>query len=653
MPSIRDLLDSVWNELGRANLADDLECVEYIETLLLNLDAAPHVVDGPKRPAIRYNINETPVIDALRDAAGLAGGNAPLFDPHVLFHSTRVQKKEPGAYPTPRHIVSFMFQLLNPATGRSFADFSCGSGGFLAEAQEHFRAYSSGRVVGIELSPSWSRIARGNLALKNHAIYKAETTITTQKAISAYNVKTDIYTGDAFRVCSPDDGQVGAQEFDLIAMDPPSGVAIDPQQARKAIGGRLPPEMQKTESGYSSEVLFSWLMLSRLRPGGRGIIMVPPQMLDEDVPRSNFLLRLNLVHSRRLRAVIQLHEDILAPFNYQEMCILLVENSEREQRPWFFRVERDGYTAEESRDLTTQPDPNPDKSDLPFIEAIVQQADKILPGASSSTAQGLTIHWVRGSQDEPLGLVLYVQMEASLRGIERYEVNSGPQQGIYLLIETMWKDQIHHHVITLPQKGKKHSMRKIPDENAWKRRLYPQMGIHIFETSFPEQQIAIARDGRLLGCTQQWSWLRENRYKLLPERQILVPQEREHYQPPHEEVVPPVEADRAHEKPEKQEIRRYSGKTLPPQPAPFFYQTTLANYFDPQQKAVHERIQALVKQAQGYAIYFTPDQLKLHNSFHVRQTLDLMETLGMIVKVQVRGQQYYRPVTELDKKSEH
>ena len=177
MTSVRSLLDNIWDILRQASIVDDLAIVEYIAALLIEDKPWPFDENQrPGKPRARYNPDDVALKTQLDKAArqinatNLPQGFADLFNRQVLFYSSKYLGR--GVYPTPRHIVDFMMDLLQVKPEHDFADFACGSGGFLVRRYLQARSSGStkvsvswGRTVGVELAHEWTRLAYANLLL--------------------------------------------------------------------------------------------------------------------------------------------------------------------------------------------------------------------------------------------------------------------------------------------------------------------------------------------------------------------------------------------------------------------------------------------------------------------------------------------------------
>lgn len=158
MPFIQEMLNQIWGIFRRSGIADDLAIIEYIAAILTSGMEFPDDILQPRKPPKTIDLNR--VQKLLEEASEIAGGEASLFDRHVIM---RLSSMLPGGrYPTPRHIVDFVYQIVHVERTDSLADLACGSGGFLVRPEWTKLT----RIVGTEISTEWARIAYANCLLQ-------------------------------------------------------------------------------------------------------------------------------------------------------------------------------------------------------------------------------------------------------------------------------------------------------------------------------------------------------------------------------------------------------------------------------------------------------------------------------------------------------
>src|SRR5688572_1670441 len=129
MESPRTKLDQIWDLFGKEGVLDDLLIIEHIAALLLpkHSQKPPNTLLQPRlpdKPTLRSTIRQL-----LSEAAVEVGTAAEFFDRYTIFY---LSKRLAGArFPTPRHIVDFLLNMIQVSREHDVADFACGSGGYL------------------------------------------------------------------------------------------------------------------------------------------------------------------------------------------------------------------------------------------------------------------------------------------------------------------------------------------------------------------------------------------------------------------------------------------------------------------------------------------------------------------------------------------
>ena len=242
-----------------------------------------------------------------------------------------------GQFRTPRHIIEFMVDVIDPQKHESVLDPACGTAGFLISAYKHvLNAHQEqpltpderGRLVqnirGYDISPDMVRLSRANMYLHGFPdphIFEYDT-LTSQERW----------------------GEVA----DVILANPPF---MSPK-------GGIRPHNRFSVLSKRSEVLFVDYMAEHLSPNGRAAIIVPEGVIFQSQAAHTQLRKL-LVESY-LVAVVSLPSGVFNPYAGVKTSILLLDKSlaKRAAHVAFFKVENDGFN------LGAQRRPI-DKNDLP------------------------------------------------------------------------------------------------------------------------------------------------------------------------------------------------------------------------------------------------------------------------------------------------
>lgn len=215
-----------------------------------------------------------------------------------------------GQYFTPREVVDFMVDLVEPSIGEKIIDPSCGTGGFLIrvydvlsekiraselserEKETRLQELADSTLVGIDWEPRAARTCKMNMIIHGdgHAgVYQAN-------ALDLEELDQKITQRKAFY---PDAPSIDDGEFDVVLTNPPFGAHDDSPGILKHY------EMGRTRS-QKREVLLLERQIRLLRPGGRLCSVIPEGILSNKNDRTvrHFLLQECVV-----RAIIRLPQD--------------------------------------------------------------------------------------------------------------------------------------------------------------------------------------------------------------------------------------------------------------------------------------------------------------------------------------------------------
>ena len=185
-----------------------------------------------------------------------------------------------GQYFTPRPIVRFMIDFLEPSIDDFLIDPACGSGGFLIYTLERMRKELFAKLDEKDAAYRWQ-----DFALKQ--VYGIE--INSQLArVSMMNMiihedgHTNIENADALD--NPDNWkrqkirEYFSKKFTLLLTNPPFGASVKEKEksylANYELGGKL-----KRRNRQNTEILFIERCLDFLKPGGRMGIVLPDGIL--------------------------------------------------------------------------------------------------------------------------------------------------------------------------------------------------------------------------------------------------------------------------------------------------------------------------------------------------------------------------------------
>ncbi|MDO8160444.1 SAM-dependent DNA methyltransferase [Bacillus toyonensis] len=222
-----------------------------------------------------------------------------------------------GEYYTPRAVTEFIVEMLDPKVGETFADFACGTGGFLTCALEHMKKQPEYKLtggeeevfsglIGIEKKPMPHLLAVTNLILHG---------------VDAPKIRRDNSLEIDTRDISDE------QKVNKIGMNPPFGGVEE-----KSVQMNFKKEFQNSETAD----LFMVLIMERLKENGKAGVVLPDGFLfgTEGVKRN---IKEKLLREFNLHTIIRLPNGVFAPYAKSvQTNLLFFDKTGPTNEVWFF-----------------------------------------------------------------------------------------------------------------------------------------------------------------------------------------------------------------------------------------------------------------------------------------------------------------------------
>jgi type I restriction enzyme M protein len=257
-----------------------------------------------------------------------------------------------GQFRTPRHIIDFMVDVVNPSKDDRILDPACGTGGFLISSYKHILEQHDGKndpkkkekpltpddrkklmanLEGYDIDPTMVRIAQVNMYLhqfKNPQIFQYDTLTSEER----WNDK-----------------------YDVILANPPF---MSPR-------GGIRPHNKFGVTSNRAEVLFVDYIINHLKPKGRAGIVVP-EGINFQAGIAYKALRKNLVENG-LYAVVSLPGGVFQPYSGVKTSILFFDNelAKNKSEIAFVKISADGFELGSSKRAVPQ-------NDLPIALELLQ-----------------------------------------------------------------------------------------------------------------------------------------------------------------------------------------------------------------------------------------------------------------------------------------
>ncbi len=361
---------------------DGLEVTEYLEDAFFQL---------PKEKTATLAL-AMDAVDSLFESSG--SQNADLMGDifEYLLDQLSTSGKN-GQFRTPRHLIRFMIELLEPETGSRVLDPAGGTAGFLTNTVLYHRQKSTPpELLKLEWDGTPHRLSHTYQPQPNE--FTGFDIDRTMVRIGWMNMILHGITQPNYHQRDPLGKSYNEEEqYDYAFANPPYAGNVDKDDLNpwfpykdERLVSITESEQDKTErlkkraemtSGNrstpmtdSSEILFVWLLLRALKPGGKMAVIVPEGLLfGSSIAHKH--LRRTLIYDHKVLGVISLPQGVFNPYTGVKTSILIVEKGDgkpnkhvegvqtpKTEKVWFYEVASDGFTLGANRN--PQPNKNND-----------------------------------------------------------------------------------------------------------------------------------------------------------------------------------------------------------------------------------------------------------------------------------------------------
>jgi len=245
-----------------------------------------------------------------------------------------------GQFRTPRHIIKFIVEAINPTKDDKVLDPAVGTAGFLIAAYNHVKHHHDGvdDITGLD-DNNEQRLTADELDKlhRNYHGFDIDPTMVRTSKVNMYlhGFKTpDIKNHDSL---SSED--YWNEKYDVILANPPF---MSPK-------GGIVPHNKFGIKANRAEVLFVDYIASHLKPTGRAGIIVPEGIIFQS-GKAYKDLRKNLVDNY-LYAVISLPAGVFQPYSGVKTSVLLLDReiAKRNGKVLFVKIDNDGFSVGSQR----------------------------------------------------------------------------------------------------------------------------------------------------------------------------------------------------------------------------------------------------------------------------------------------------------------
>ena len=244
---------------------------------------------------------------------------------------SREKKGAKGQFFTPRYLVDFCVNILNPKTNESILDPAAGSGAFLYHAYLHGKTNGSD-LWGFDFDSTAVRIARLLMyvgAVDGAHIHKVNSLLKNDARISLFErgiseVSTTIE--DVLRI------EKKKELFDIIITNPPFAGEIIESDILESY------RISCGKTRIERDVLFVERCISLLKPGGRMAIILPDNIFGS---KEDETLRRWIYDTCRVVGVVGVPRNTFMPHTAVKTSVLFLQKREAQRNvsePVFFGI---------------------------------------------------------------------------------------------------------------------------------------------------------------------------------------------------------------------------------------------------------------------------------------------------------------------------
>lgn len=256
-----------------------------------------------------------------------------------------------------------MVELVDPEPGKTILDPACGTGGFLFNTLLHWhRKYSAQEDLRLEWDGTPHRLnpifpedikTRLNDCFHGYDNDKSMVRVAWMNLVLHGLDSPHVRQLDSLSKRLPDDA---SGTYDYIFANPPFAGKIDKGDL-SALTARFPRGKGGAPVTSDTELLFVWLILDLLKPGGRAAVIVPDGVLFGST-NAHHKLRRDLLWEHTLEAVVSLPGGVFNPYAGVKTSIIVFQKAGEEKKPgddprtrevWFYEVNEEARSLDQRR----------------------------------------------------------------------------------------------------------------------------------------------------------------------------------------------------------------------------------------------------------------------------------------------------------------
>lgn len=254
-----------------------------------------------------------------------------------------------GQFRTPRHIIDFMVEIIDPKKNETIMDPACGTAGFLISSFKHILKANTTKV---ESKPSSDSVVdAAEQSLESPLRFSGDLLTAEDRKRLARNIKGYDISPDMVRLSLVNlylhgfvDPQV--EEYDTLTSEDKWTEMADVILANPPFmspKGGIKPHTRFQVQSKRSEVLFVDYIAEHLTPQGRAAIIVPEGIIFQS--QSAYVALRKMLVDNHLVAVISLPAGVFNPYSGVKTSILILDRAlaKHADSIAFLKIENDGF----------------------------------------------------------------------------------------------------------------------------------------------------------------------------------------------------------------------------------------------------------------------------------------------------------------------
>jgi type I restriction enzyme M protein len=266
-----------------------------------------------------------------------------------------------GQFRTPRHIIDFMVEVMDPKKNETILDPACGTAGFLISAWKHILKANTSKTSKNESGTAQGEGRAGDLLTPDERARLAA-------GIHGYDISPDMVRLSLVNLYLHGFTDPRIEEYDTLTSDEKWNEVADVILANPPFmspKGGIKPHKRFSVQATRSEVLFVDYMAEHLTATGRAAIVVPEGVIFQSGTAYK-ALRQMLVNTS-LVAVVSLPAGVFNPYSGVKTSILILDKRLHKQLDsvLFVKVGNDGFNLGAQRRAVAD-------SDLPVATRLLR-----------------------------------------------------------------------------------------------------------------------------------------------------------------------------------------------------------------------------------------------------------------------------------------